>query len=220
MDGDGRVRLDAVARFLQDAAIDDVHETGWGWPDHLWVLRRIHVHVGRPLLEDRTVTMRTWCSSTAAVAAGRRWSLAGDRGGSVEVDSVWIHLGPDARPARLEGFVVYAESTEGRRASTRLELPDPPETARRVPWPLRASDVDLFGHVNNAVYWQAVEELQREAAPDPRLPYRAFLEHRDPLDVEDALELAAFAAGGRLDVGFAVGGSFKAVARIESVERR
>ena len=30
MDAGGRVRLDAVARFLQDAAIDDVEETGWG----------------------------------------------------------------------------------------------------------------------------------------------------------------------------------------------
>ncbi|HEX2302423.1 MAG TPA: hypothetical protein VHH57_02265, partial [Gaiella sp.] len=34
MDEHGRLRLDAVARFLQDVAIDDVEETGWGTPDH------------------------------------------------------------------------------------------------------------------------------------------------------------------------------------------
>ena len=38
-DAMGRVRLDAVARYLQDAAIDDVAETNWGAPEHLWVLR-------------------------------------------------------------------------------------------------------------------------------------------------------------------------------------
>jgi hypothetical protein len=32
-DASGRLRLDAIARFLQDLAIDDVQETGWGtWP--------------------------------------------------------------------------------------------------------------------------------------------------------------------------------------------
>jgi hypothetical protein len=30
MDARGRPRLDAVARFLQDVAIDDVQETDWG----------------------------------------------------------------------------------------------------------------------------------------------------------------------------------------------
>ena len=30
---------------------------------------------------------------------------------------------------------------------------------RRSPWPLRATDIDLHGHVNNAVYWQAVEHV-------------------------------------------------------------
>ena len=36
-DATGRLRLDAIARYLQDAAIDDVQETGWGAPEHLWV---------------------------------------------------------------------------------------------------------------------------------------------------------------------------------------
>ena len=95
MDATGRVRLDAVTRFLQDIAIDDVQETGWGSPDHLWFVRRIRLEVREPLLADRELELVTWCSGVASIAAGRRWSVAGDRGGRVEVDSVWIHLGPD-----------------------------------------------------------------------------------------------------------------------------
>jgi acyl-ACP thioesterase len=220
MDARGRLRLDAVARFLQDAAIDDVDETGWGSPDHLWVLRQVRIDVLRPFLEDRAVTLETWCSSVASVAAGRRWSLSGDAGGSIEVDSVWIHLGRDARPARLDGFGVYAESANGRRSSTRLELPDPQLGLERTPWPLRTSDLDLFGHMNNAAYWQAVELLQAGAGPDPRMPYRAFLEYRHPIDLDDSVELVNVAEAGRLVVGFVVGDLVTAVGLVEPLGRR
>ena len=48
MDEHGRLRLDAVARFLQDVAIEDVSETGWGTPKHLWFIRRIRLEVVCP----------------------------------------------------------------------------------------------------------------------------------------------------------------------------
>ena len=99
---------------------------------------------------------------------GRQEDVAGRRpGGGVELDSVWIHLGPDAGPARIEGFGVYAESADDRTVSTRLELTAPPSDARRRPWETRASDIDLFGHVNNAVYWQGVEGRLRDRGIDP-----------------------------------------------------
>ena len=103
LDATGRVRLDAVARFLQDTAIDDVQETGWGAPVHLWFVRKIVIDVIVPLLEDRELEIVTWCSGVAALAAGRRWAVTGDQGGRLEVDSVWIHLDAAERPARIEG---------------------------------------------------------------------------------------------------------------------
>ncbi len=174
MDATGRLRLDAVARYLQDIATDDVEETGWGSPEHLWVIRSIRLDVLVPFLADRAVELETWCSGEAAVAAGRRWSLRGDRGGSIEVDSVWIHLGPDARPARLVDFGVYADAAGGRRVSTKLGLPGPPPDAPRRAWPLRLSDVDVLGHVNNAAYWQAVEQVLREGGDRPCRPVPCF----------------------------------------------
>lgn len=215
LDARGRLRLDAVARLLQDTAIDDVQETGWGMPDHLWFVRRIRVDVVTPFLADREVELTTWCSGMAAIAAGRRWAVRGDRGGRVEVDSVWIHLGADQRPARLEDFGVYAGATGGRGVSTRLELPDPPPQAPRMPWPLRTADVDLHGHVNNAVYWQAVEECLPRARLDPRLPLSAVLDYRHPIDLGDAVELACTGDAEAVHLGFVVGDVVKAVARIE-----
>jgi acyl-ACP thioesterase len=216
-DADGRLRLDAVLRYLQDLAGDDVDETGWGAPEHLWVVRRVRIDVLTPLVDDIEVELATWCSGTAAVAAGRRMSLAGDRGGKIEVDSVWIHLGRDARPARIEGFGVYAATAGGRSVSTRLDLPEPPPNASRTPWPLRVTDVDLLGHVNNAAYWHAVEQCLQRAGPNRRRPLRACLDHRHALDLDDEVELAEVADRRRLAVAFSVDGVAKAVAVVDEL---
>jgi len=214
MDEYGRFRLDALARFLQDAAIDDVQETGWGMPEHLWFIRRIRIDVLQSFLDDREVDLTTWCSGVAAIAAGRRWSVSGDAGGRIEVDSVWIHLDSRATPTRIGDFGVYAEATDGRHVSTKLELPDPPEEGERRRWSLRAADVDLHGHVNNAVYWQAVEELLPTLEIDPRRPLRAELDYRQPIDFGEEVELVPFRDGDRGAVAFIVGGAVRAVARI------
>jgi acyl-ACP thioesterase len=217
MDARGRLRLDAVARFLQEIAIDDVDETGWGAPDHLWFVRRMRVDVLEPFLADREVELVTWCSGLATVAAGRRWSLTGDGGGRIEVDSVWIHLGADQRPSRITQFDAYARVAGGRRVSSRPQLADPPTDGPRLPWPLRASDVDLHGHVNNTVYWQAIEEVLLGGGPELGRPLRARLDFREPLDLGDPLELALTGDEHQLDVGFMVDGRIRAVAAIRDM---
>jgi acyl-ACP thioesterase len=214
MDAQGRLRLDAVARFLQEIAIDDVDETGWGAPDHLWFVRRMRVDVIEPFLADRAVELVTWCSGLATVAAGRSWSLTGDGGGRIEVDSVWIHLDAHQRPARITHFDAYAQAAGGRRVSAKPQLADPPTDGLRSPWPLRASDVDLHGHVNNTVYWQAIEHVLLDTGPEPGHPLRARLDFREPLDLGDPLELAVTGDEHELDIGFMVDGRVKAVAAI------
>ena len=214
-DARGRLRLDAVARYLQDAASDDVSETDWGAPEHLWVLRSVRIDVRAPCLADGVVDIVTWGSSVSSLAAGRRWSLSGDAGGAIEVDSTWIHLGPDARPARIgEGFEGYAEAAQGRVASTKLTL-SAPEDGKRVAWPLRATDVDRMGHVNNAAYWAAVEQRLAEHAPDVRRPHRARLEYRHPIDLGEDVELVEDSRDSRYLAAFLVRDTVRAVVSVE-----
>lgn len=214
-DASGRLRLDSVARFLQDAAIDDVEETGWGAPDHLWVLRSVRIDIPVPFLEDARVELLTWGSSFSGLAAGRRWSLRGDAGGRAEVDSTWIHLDGNARPSRIgEGFDGYAEAAQGRAASTRLMLEPPALDGARRAWPIRATDVDRMGHVNNAAYWAAIEQRVGDAGLDLRLPLRAELDYRRPIDLEDSVELVDEPGAECFSAAFLVGDDVRAVARV------
>jgi acyl-ACP thioesterase len=209
VDATGRLRLDAVARYLQDVAADDVLDAGWAPDEHIWVVRRTVLEVTEPFLEDTSVSLETWCAGVSASAAARRTSIAGDRGGSIEAEMIWIHLGRDMQPQRLGDrfLAVYGASAAGRRASTRLELGPPPDDTTRVDWLLRATDVDRLEHVNNAAYWAPVEEV---FASRLREPYRAVLEYRRPLDLGDGLELLRADSA----LWFAVGGTVRAAAAV------
>jgi acyl-ACP thioesterase len=47
-----------------------------------------------------------------------------------------------------------------------------------TPWPLRATDIDLAGHVNNSVHWAAVEDVLAGLAA---APVSAELEYHRPI---------------------------------------
>jgi acyl-ACP thioesterase len=159
---DGRLRLDTLARYLQEIAEDDVADSGWRQP-YVWLMRRITVlAAGYPVLGDR-VTLATFCSATGPRWAERTTTLS--RGGTALLQgrAVWAAVGrADGRPSPLgdEFHRIYGPATGGRTVSARLLLPGPPEhgQAGRA-WPLRASDFDTAGHVNNAVHWAAIEDL-------------------------------------------------------------
>ena len=218
MDAHGRLRLDAVARFLQDVAIDDVEETGGGRPTTCGSCATCARRARAASSRTATVELVTWCSGVATIAAGRRWSVTGDRGGRIEVDSVWIHLDADQRPTRITDFAAVRRDC---RRATRLGAPDscrPADGRAAAPWPLRAADVDLHGHVNNTVYWQAVGA--RPDRPRPALVRRcARLEFREPLDLGDPLELVVTGDDDHVDVGFVADGRVKAVGDVHAATR-
>ena len=122
----------------------------------------------------------------------------------------------DQQPARIEGFEIYGDAAEGRTVSTGLELPDPPDDAQTIPWSLRATDIDLHGHLNNAVYWQAVEHVLASSHLDPARPLVAELDYRRPIDAEDEVELVAAVEAARVLIAFRAGDGVRAAARLEA----
>jgi len=187
----GRARLDAIARWLQDAALADLVDSGLDGGG-VWVLRRLRLVVARFPRLGEPVEVATFCSGTGALVAERRSTVAVGGTAVVEALALWVHLDPDgAHPRPLpEGFEsVYGAAAAGRRVRARLRHPAaPPSDAERRPWRFRAADLDIAGHVNNAVYWQVVEEELVAAEPDAGIDVE--IEYRAPGDVGDAVVLS------------------------------
>ena len=188
----GRARLDALARWLQDAAYEDSLDSGLDG-DGVWIVRRLALRVHRfPRVRDE-IEVATFCSGTAPLWAERS-SLVSCGGEPVaEAVALWVHLQPDgARPQPMpEGFDrIFAPSAMGRKVRARLRHPaTPPEGAAARPWRFRGADLDLAGHVNNAVYWEALED--ELVAREPASGLEAEIEHRAPTACGEATVLAA-----------------------------
>src|SRR5260370_18818697 len=128
--GTGRLRLDALARYLQDVAGDDVDDAGIAGA---WVLRRLVLAIGTlPTFRDE-LTLTTFCSGTGSRFAERRTPIHAGERVSVEAVALWVYVDDAGRPAPLEDwfFDLYGEAAAGRRGSSRLRPRPPP--ARRAP---------------------------------------------------------------------------------------
>jgi acyl-ACP thioesterase len=184
----GRVRLDAVAGWLQDVARADLDDALDG-ADWLWVVRRTRIQVERFPRYGESCTARTWCSGTGSMWAERRTTVTG-RSARLEAAALWVRVDeergrpvpPSARCAEL-----YAASAGERRVKARLRHPGPPREARRSTWRFRAAELDLAGHINNAAYWTVLEEELADG-PEPQA-FDAEIEFRAGAQPGDAVVL-------------------------------
>ena len=196
----GRARFDALAAYVQDIAADDTADAAL--PDEMaWVARRSVFEVHRPPAFRELLTLRTFCSGTGGRWAERRVAMRGDQGGHVESTSLWVRIDAETgRPRALTDLFMatYAEAAGGRRISAKLhhDTTAPPDVRTEV-WPLRFSDFDLLGHVNNAASWSVVEQMLVGVA-SLKPPYRAELEYRDAIERDAEVMVATRAEADEL----------------------
>jgi acyl-ACP thioesterase len=205
----GRVRLDAIARLLQDVSSDDTADAAYA-PDAVWVIRRLVIELASdaraPRLRD-DVTLVTWCSGTGPRWAERRTDIECAGAVVVRAAALWVFVDFESgRPIPLgDGFdAVYGAAAGGRRVGQRLHHDPPPANAPARPWPLRVTDLDVLGHVNNAAYWAPVEEWL-DGLPSGWRIGRAELEFRGGIDRTDAVQTVEALAGGDLKLWLMVG---------------
>jgi acyl-ACP thioesterase len=187
----GRLRLDSLARYLQTAAEDDVADSGLTEPV-VWLVRRCELRIrALPSMGER-LAIRTFCSGIGPRWAERTTTVSGPDGELVQASTVWAAVSrASGRPVPLsEGFSrIYGPSAGDHVVSVRLSHPRPGQvpadgneaTSGPPPrdWPLRATDFDTAGHVNNAVHWAAAED---ELADAGWLPSRAEIEYHRAIE--------------------------------------
>jgi acyl-ACP thioesterase len=219
---DQRLRLDAVARYLQDIGFEHLDAVEDGGAHLGWVVRRTVIDVLKPIEIGERVTLRRWCSALSNRWCNMRVQVCGSRGGLIETEAFLIHFGTESGvPARMsDRFMapMLAITTEHRlRWKAALIDPMPPADELGVqsrPFPLRVTDIDLLEHVNNAVYLSAVEEVLAGHAELKSGSHRTVIEYTKPVRSGDDLWLVARRSGLYLDLWFAVGAQARAVARV------
>ncbi len=176
------MRLDAIARWLQDVAYADIEEAGLV-DRAVWVVRRTRLRVERFPRFGEPFTVLTFCSGLGRMWAERRTAITPDDATSAAVQAVslWVHLDPASRrptPLSQAEVAAYGEAAGDRRVTARLRHPARAASTSTRPWTFRATECDLAGHINNAAYWQPLEE-KLLGGPDPeRLD--AEIEFRTP----------------------------------------
>jgi acyl-ACP thioesterase len=173
----GRVRLDALACWLQDVAYADVQDAGVERAA-VWVVRRTRIRVNRfPRFGER-FGLTTFCSGIGRMWAERRTDIVNHdavdgQAADVEAVSLWVHLDAERwRPSPVtQAEIDIYGGMPARKVSARLRHPTPEATdggalGGGAPWVFRATECDIADHINNAAYWQPLEE-ELLAGDDP-----------------------------------------------------
>lgn len=192
------LRLDALARYAQDVSDDDTTDAGLDdYPS--WVVRRTTIDAISPAGLAEGLDFTTFCSGLGRRWAERRLKVVGQHGAHYEIASLWIcidHLSGRPVPLTDQFLCLFGDAAGERKVNARLVHPRPPAEAKVLPWPLRAVDFDVLGHVNNAAYWVVVEELL--AAEPISAPYRATIEYAAGISPFDQIELSYQTSNGEL----------------------
>jgi acyl-ACP thioesterase len=216
VDCDARLRLSALGRYLQNVAHDDMEDSGLTGAG-TWVLRRVEIDVATLARFDERVLLETTTTGVGPRWAERVTTLSGANGARVDALALWVFVdgltgGPKPLPdAFHERFPVPEHK---RRVSIKLRHPGPPPDTLPRPWVLRASDFDVMGHMNNAAYWEPVDDaLSRLGRPPVR---RAELEYRAAIAPADDVAVAVRTGDGErpLGVWLACGGDVRGSAQV------
>ena len=87
VDRRGRLRLDGIARYLQDVSNDDTRDAALP-DDGSWVVRRTEVVVRRTVRFHEELALATWCGGTGSRWAERRVSV----GDGIDAASLWVYV--------------------------------------------------------------------------------------------------------------------------------
>lgn len=194
IDREGRLRFDAATRHIQDIGQDQLRELGYEETHPLWIVRRTMIDLIRPIEYQDMLRLRRWCSGTSNRWCEMRVRIDGRKGGLIESEAFWININRETQgPARIsDDFVAgLRRTTEVDRLRWKAYLtPGSREDADRIQeFPVRVSDIDMFDHMNNSVYWSVVEDYLSTVPDLLRAPLRVTIEHDAPVALGDKLEI-------------------------------
>ena len=125
-----------------------------------------------------------------------RVRIDGRKGGLIESEAFWININRDTlMPSRMsDDFLAQLRRTTDvdRLRWKRYLTPGARDDADQIrEYPVRFTDIDLFDHMNNAVYWGVLEDYLSDTRELLGGPLRVTIEHEAPVAFGDKLEILA-----------------------------
>ena len=200
----GLIRPDAIARILQNVATDDWDELNID-RDLQWLVRRTSFRVVNGAQLPRYgefISATTWGSGHGAAWGERRTDIYVSDTLSIEAASIWVPVNFEGMPQRMRpGFInSYGEASGLRKVSGRIAVPEIPSEAKRTPWFIRRSDIDIVDHVNNAASWQALSEVATAPVVSASLIHHGPVEKFDDVTLVSAPGLMCLEVNGAVQV--------------------
>jgi acyl-ACP thioesterase len=193
-DRQGRLRFDAATRHIQDVGSDQLRELGYEEVHPLWIVRRTMIDLIAPIEFQDMLRLRRWCSGTSNRWCEMRVRIDGRKGGRIESEAFWININRETQgPARIsDDFIAGLQRTTDvnrLRWKAYLKAGSRQDADRIREYPVRVSDIDIFDHMNNSVYWSVVEDYLYNNPELLSKPLRVTIEHDLPVALGDKLEI-------------------------------
>lgn len=199
VDQEMRVRLDALARYLQDVANDNIEATDFRDSDPFWIVRRTVIDVLEPITWPSDFHAERWCGALSTRWTNMRVQLTADGktnrfnpeprpNGHIETEAFWINVNEQGMPSRITdlAFEMLSQMNDEHRLRWRSMNPEQAPAPEEVELPdrehiLRSTDFDPFKHLNNAAYLEAIEDELVDHQDLIDVPHRLVIEYLRPI---------------------------------------
>jgi acyl-ACP thioesterase len=169
-------------RYAQDMAWRHSTEAGFDRAWYLargmnWLVRNARVSLLQPITYGDVLAISTQVIGWRQVWARRHTEVRrvgsedgrGDDGLMATVDTDWVLLADDGRPARAPQEIADYFSPGTRFTRDRVDLPQPAVEPTRLATRVRPLDLDPMRHMNNAAYVDMVDDGIGRLPPGQRV---------------------------------------------------
>ena len=215
IDSDLHLRLDGVARYIQEVGAENLVDAGEAEQHPHWLVQRTVIDVVEPIEWPTEVAFSRWCSALSTRWCTMRVDVEGAEGGRIETEGFWIAINQETlTPQRVSDSLIdrFASTTDEHRLKWRPWLHNLESAQREIPFALRRTDIDVFSHVTNTAYWHAIHEVVAEEPDVCAAPYRAVVEYRRPIQYGEDVTLRWTRRDDAVDIALTVGDEVRAAA--------
>ncbi|CAA0130757.1 putative protein [Mycolicibacterium vanbaalenii] len=218
--GDLNLRLDGVARYIQEVGAENLVDAGEAEDHPHWLVQRTVIDVIEPIEFPNEVSFSRWCSALSSRWCTMRVDLVGSDGGRIETEGFWIAINSKTlTPQRVSDTLIdrFASTTDVHRLKWSPWLENPAAQDETMPFPLRRTDIDIFEHVTNTAYWHAIHEVIALVPDVCTPPYRAVVEYRRPIKYGEDITVGWSRHGDDVQIALAVGDDVRAAALLRKL---